>query len=98
MSILLSYINRHSYIGDIDQAPLQAAVHLGDLGMCRLLLLESNITYDSASTRSNEGQLVVSHVPCTDEESILELLRKHNRLGLMWWQKILTASDIWRGL
>ncbi|KAL5371373.1 hypothetical protein DPSP01_014309 [Paraphaeosphaeria sporulosa] len=75
--VLLSYADKHSNIGNGQQDPLQAAVQLGDIDMCHLLICEGKMNPLSALVRDHDGQLVVKDRPWMNEESILQLLRKH---------------------
>lgn len=77
--VLLSYIDArgNSDIGGGQQDPLQVAVQLGDIEMCRLLICEGKMNPLSALVRRHDGQWVIENKPWTNEEKILELLRKH---------------------
>ncbi|KAF2472361.1 uncharacterized protein BDR25DRAFT_341809 [Lindgomyces ingoldianus] len=77
--ILLSYAdaNGNGYIVEEQQDPLQVALQLGDVEMCRLLICEGRINPLSALTRGRDGQLVMKIKPWVNEEAILSLLRKH---------------------
>ena len=62
------------------QNPLQMAVRLGDLDMCRLLIDIGHVNPLSALTRGLDGQMVLKDVSSIDEEiapAILRLLNKH---------------------
>ena len=62
------------------QDPLQMAVRLGDLDMCRLLIEIGHVNPLSALTRGLNGQMVLKDVSSLDEEvapAILRFLNKH---------------------
>ena len=62
------------------QDPLQMAVRLGDLDMCRLLIEIGHVNPLSVLTRGLDGQMVLKDVSSMDEEiapAMLRLLTKH---------------------
>ncbi|EKG09569.1 NACHT nucleoside triphosphatase [Macrophomina phaseolina MS6] len=82
--VLLSYVDfsGNSNIGDRQQDPLQVAVQLGDVEMCRLLICEGKMNPLSVLIRRHDGQLAIKNKPWTNEEAILQLLRKHSTIAL----------------
>ncbi|KAF2440432.1 hypothetical protein P171DRAFT_394849 [Karstenula rhodostoma CBS 690.94] len=75
--VLLSYADENNHIDDGQEGPLQAAVQLGDIDMCHLLICEGRMNPLSALVRSHDGQLIIKNRPWTNEQSILQLLRKY---------------------
>ena len=77
--LLLSqaYAAWDSHSGDKQHDPLQIAVRLGDMDMCRLLICDGKMNPHRALTRGADGQLVLKDKPWMNEETILQLLRTH---------------------
>lgn len=54
--------------------PLRLAAQLGDIEMCRLLIIDGNVDASSALVRDNDGLLVLKDKPYHNGEAIAELL------------------------
>jgi hypothetical protein len=81
--VLLAYMDPQKY--DYAQSnPLQIAVELGDVEMCRLLICKGNMDPSSALTRNQDGDIIMKYKPLKEEKAIQELLQDHtvtSRLG-----------------
>jgi hypothetical protein len=77
--IVLSHANPdgNGCIGERQQDPLQVAVQLGDIEMCRLLISEGRMNPLSVLIRGASGQLVMKTKPQMNEEVMLRLLQEH---------------------
>ncbi|KAF2267298.1 hypothetical protein CC78DRAFT_490454 [Lojkania enalia] len=77
--ILLSHADSNDNVGIVgsQRNPLQVAVQLGDVEMCRLLMCEGRMNPLSVLTRGDDGNWFMKYKPWANEEVILQLLRKH---------------------
>jgi hypothetical protein len=77
--IVLSHIcsDQNGYDHERYQDPLQVAVKLGEIEMCRLLVTEGKMDPLLALFRSSDGQLVLKTEPFVNKEVILQFLLKH---------------------
>ncbi|CAN9218360.1 unnamed protein product [Alternaria alternata] len=77
--IVLSHVGSDQNIYDHEryQDPLQVAVKLGEIEMCRLLVTEGKMDPLLALFRSSDGQLVLKTEPLVNKEVILQFLLEH---------------------
>jgi hypothetical protein len=81
--IVLSHVDHDQSGHDHErhQDPLQVAVQLGDIEMCRLLVTEGERNPLLALSRGSDGQLVLKTEPFVNKEVILQFLLQHTRIG-----------------
>jgi ankyrin repeat protein len=82
--IILSHASPNENGNDHErhQHPLQVAVQLGEIEMCRLLITEGKINPFLALVRDSNGQLVLKTEPFVNKEVILQFLLEHTRIEL----------------
>jgi hypothetical protein len=82
--VILSHAspNENGNDHEMHQHPLQVAVQLGEIEMCRLLVTEGRVNPLLALVRSSDGELVLKTEPFVNKEAILQLLLEHTRVEL----------------
>lgn len=80
--IVLSHVgpDQNGHDHERHQDPLQVAVQLGDIEMCRLLVTEGKMNPLLALFRGSDGQLVLKTEPFVNKEVILQFLLQHTRI------------------
>ncbi|CAN9292594.1 unnamed protein product [Alternaria alternata] len=80
--ILLSHVgsDQNGCEPETHQDPLQIAIQLGEIEMCRLLVTEGKMDPLLALVRDNDGQLVLRAEPFVNKDVILQFLLEHTSI------------------